>query len=173
MACAARGEPAGTRGEGFLKIAGSGTPRGEQAERDRDRGDRGESEEQHSRIDGYAFVAGKLGGDNRGEYSDGPCGEEDAEDSAGEREPERFGEELARQPAPARAERDSNGEFLATRGGTRDQKSSDVRARDEQQKADGCEQRQERRTHVADERVGEGNHGCVTEIDILAVLLSD
>ena len=79
----------------------------------------------------------------------------DAEHAAGDRYQRALDEELADEAHPSAAERRAHRELVLPRGAARDQEVRDVDARDEQQEADGAEQRQEREPDIGDQAIRE------------------
>ena len=91
--------------------------------------------------------------------------------AAGEREHERFGEQLRSQPRPRGAEGGAHRHLLPSPERSRQQQVADVGARDQQHEADGAEQQQQRPLGVADQRVAQ-RLGVVLRAAILLGILS-
>ena len=70
--------------------------------------------------------------------------------AADEGEQRAFRQQLANQPAAARAERRAHRELASTRRCARQQQIADVRAHHQKEETDDAEQHQQRRANVAD-----------------------
>ena len=78
----------------------------------------------------------------------------DAEHAAGRGDERALDEQLARQPQASAAERGADRELVLARRTARDQQVGDVDAGNQQQAADGAEQREQRQADVGDEPIG-------------------
>ena len=121
---------------------------------------RAQREQQHAPVD--VHVERQRDG-NRQTHRRGhrrhPPGEQRADYGADHRHHDRFGEELAHETAPARANRQPNGDFLLPPGRARQQHAGDIRAGNQQHEADHREEAGRERKH---RRIGRG-----MEVDVV------
>ena len=75
----------------------------------------------------------------RDDQIESPHREHDAGGRANQRENQTFGHKLRRESDATRAQRSAHAKFALSRGAAREQKSGDVRARDEEHARDGAE----------------------------------
>ena len=75
--------------------------------------------------------------------------------AAGERHHQAFGQHLLDDARARRADRAPDRHFFLPAGGARQQQRRDVRARDEHHERDRAEQHEQRRPHVADQRIAQ------------------
>ena len=95
----------------------------------------------------YGFVGYGVLGQQSDDGFDSTIGEEHAQSTAGQRKEHAFGEKLLNDALGAGTHGGADGDFTAARAGAGEQKIGDVGAGDEEEKANGG--------HQGDERVGE------------------
>src|SRR5205814_4033493 len=93
----------------------------------------------------------QLSAGKNDEDAENPGAEHDADDAAGGREQQALDDQLTREVALARAEREADRELAPPRNTGREQQVSDVRARDQQHEQDRAEQDRQRRARGADD----------------------
>ena len=84
-----------------------------------------------------------------------------------------FSEELLNKTAASRAQRHADSQFFAARGSARQKQASDVRGGDQQEQADGSEERQQGGADISHHGVRERRYRSVGEVNFLAILVSD
>ncbi len=102
-----------------------------------------------------------------------PSRDQDAQQPSRGGEQKRLGQKLLQQTAAAGPQRRAHRQFLAAGRRARHQQSGDVGAGHQQQQADRPQQRQQSRTHVSHQGVGERHGGKVAEVHLVAELLPD
>ena len=109
----------------------------------------GHGEPQHARLEAQIEEVGAhAGGTERPQQVTAPVRQQDAGESAEQRQHAALRQQLADEPPPGSAERESHGNFLASRHRAREQQARDVAARDEQHESSGCEQQAARAQQV-------------------------
>jgi hypothetical protein len=116
-------------------------------ERDRKR------KQEHRRIEPGLVQPWNGAGIERGDDRKAPVRQQHAGAAAERGEQQALGQHLANQPCSARAEQGPDNDFLLPARRARQQEIRDVRARDEQDEADGREQNRQRRPERRDEVV--------------------
>ena len=117
-------------------------------------------------------MATSAAGDGAGQQVDRPRGQQQAEGSAGGRQHEAFGEQMAEQARRFGAQRGPDGEFARTGRVTHQQQVGDVHTDDAQEQPDRREKDDERRAHAARQVSRESCHGgiaCLVRSGILPV----
>ena len=115
-------------------------------------------EAEHARVDADVGDARDVGRLQRGERPDPGKGDGDADGARRNREHERFGEELSRQPAAVRADRQPQRQLALARRGARQVQVRDVEAGDREEQDRGAEEQQQDRTRRRRERLTQ-RHG--------------
>ena len=95
----------------------------------------------------------------RDEQTDGPCGNRQTENAAGERQQRALAEEVANDPESACTERPANGDLALARVGSHQEQIRHVRRRHEHHDADRGEQNPQRTGNAADRRVYQPSAG--------------
>ncbi len=113
----------------------------------------GGREREHGRVDVDGLQSRQARRADLHEGVDAPDRDQQAERAAGRREQHALGQELPHQARAAGAQRAANGNLPLPDRRAREQQVRDVGAGDQQHEADRGEQRQQRRTHVADQIV--------------------
>ena len=108
---------------------------------------------EHERIDGDRVEARQVSRAERHQQPHAGAREQQADHGSGERDRQALGEHLPHQLRTAGANRRADGELAAARRGADDEQVGDVGARDQQHEGNRAHQRQDRRTHAADEVV--------------------
>ena len=103
----------------------------------------------------FSPMRGRSAGRDGEQRAHAGVAEDEAEDAAGEREDDAFGEQLADDAGAAGAHGGADGEFTLAAGGADEEEIGDVGAGDEQDEADGSEEDEERGARVADDGVAE------------------
>jgi hypothetical protein len=114
---------------------------------------REQREEENALIDPDGMQAGNLDRADADQRVDAPQGDDGAAGAAERREDEPLAQELANDPAAARAERGANRDLAPPGGAAREQQVRHVGARDEQHRRHRREQHDEPEPVVADEHV--------------------
>ena len=102
--------------------------------------------------------SGEVLGREQRQQPDAHGGETDATDAASQREQQILGQELLNQPPAARAGRGPEGELLLPARSGYQQEIGDVRAADEQDKADGADEERQHVFGVAEQRFADRQH---------------
>ena len=140
--------PAGLRqraGETAARAANGGN---QTAEKSDDHG-AGQGIEDDACIEMDFLDPGKLCG-QRAEDVRRCRGEKKTEARADEGQEKGFGEQLSNERATRSPQRETNGDFVLTLGGARQEQRNDVRASDEQEERDGAEEQPERPARAGD-----------------------
>ena len=98
---------------------------------------------------------GKARGADSEQGANAGVAEDEAEDAAGQREDDAFGQQLTDDARAARAHGGANGEFTLAAGCAHEQKVGDVGAGDEENEADRAEQDEEGLTSAGDDGVAQ------------------
>ena len=109
-----------------------------------------QSEEQHSAVEANFAGVWKIAGEREQELN-ATVGKRDAENAAHQRKNSAFRQQLRNQAGAACAEGDAQGVFLASRFGAELEQIRDVHAGDQQDEADGAEQRVQKLPGAAEE----------------------
>ena len=113
---------------------------------------------------------GKLPGQNvtNGRIPDGR--EQKPEHASGKPQHRAFGQTLAHQAAPARAQRHAHGQFPLARNRARQQQAGDVRAGNQQHQADRAQQQPQRGPDIADIRTKRLRHEAAALVGFRVLL---
>ena len=145
-----RGTPP-NRAQDVHHVSTRRTQRRNEAAQDR-RDETGQYREgQHPWIDGDRLEAGQILRSEREQRLDATPRQREPQDRSDDSDDQAFGQHLAHELQPSRADRGAHRQFATASRGTHDEQVRDVRTGDEQDERDGAHQRQDRRPHVADQ----------------------
>src|SRR5262249_1072697 len=150
--CPSPFEPATARLQRGLRVSFGTLKRGSQAKDDarQQRQERCEGYDPQVQTD-FACARQDLRG-HRHQYVDAPLRQQESERPAERRQQQAFSQKLPHKAEASRAERQANAYFTPSSRGPRQQQVRYVHAGDQQNEANGAEQRQQRRARVTDNR---------------------
>ena len=131
----------------------------------------GQREAEDARVDAHVGDAGDVGRLQGGECPDAGKSDGDPDGARGDREHERFGEQLSRQPAAVCADRQPERQLALPRRGPRQVQVRDVEAGDGEEQDRGAEEQQQDRTGSGGERLAKRHGGSVEHPRALAITL--